>query len=132
MTENTTLQIQGLNELELAEIKQELRNEGIKLDEISEVQRPAIGSTKVGEPATVILLIAIGKTVAPVIAGALAAWLLKGRKGKKKKQFNFLLNKGTIQLGYATSDEFVEQETKATVQNKVLGFMTKLLESSGD
>ena len=121
-----------MNELELAEIKQELRNEGIKLDEISEVQRPAIGSTKVGEPATVILLIAIGKTVAPVIAGALAAWLLKGRKGKKKKQFNFLLNKGTIQLGYATSDEFVEQETKATVQNKVLGFMTKLLESSGD
>ncbi len=129
MTQSTTLQIQGLNELELAEIKQELRNQGISLDEISEVQRPTIGSTKVGEPATAILLIGIGKTVAPVIAAALAAWLLKGRRGKKKKQFNFALNKGTIQLEYATSDEFVEQESKATVQEKVLGFMTKSLEA---
>jgi hypothetical protein len=125
MTESTTLQILGLNELELVEIKQELLSQGINPEKISEMQRPAIGRTKLGEPATVILLIEIGKTVAPVIAGALAAWLLKGRKGKKKKQFTFSLSKGTIQLGIVTSDEFVEKEAKGPIQEKVLGFLTK-------
>ena len=125
MAESITLQIGALNELDLADLRQELRSQGINIDDISKVQLPAIGPTKVGEPTTAVLLIEIAKTVAPVIAGALAAWLLKGRKGKKKKKFTFSLKKGSIQLGYTTSDEFIEEETKATVQEKVLGFVTK-------
>jgi hypothetical protein len=125
MADSPTLQIQGLNELEIAEIKQELLGQGIDFGQISAVQRPDLESTKVGEPAIVKLLIDIAPQVAPVIAGALAAWLLKGRKAKKKKQFTFSLNKGKIQLGYASSDEFVEQQTKETIQEKILGFVTR-------
>ena len=129
MNEETTLQIEGLSDLELADMRQELRAQGLNLDEISEVQRPAIGPTKAGEPATLALFIGIAPKVAPVIAGAVAAWLLKGRAGKKKSQWTFSLNRKGIAVKCATSSEFAEKESKVTIQEEVLGFLTKHLKA---
>ena len=112
-----TLQIEGLSDLELAEIRKELAAVDISLEHISRVERPPLSkSTTFGDPGTVALIFEFGKFALPLVTGVLAGWLAKGRK--RTKSWKFVLKKGDFEINVASSTELVENEnTKATLNN---------------
>ena len=119
MTEelHETLQINGITDLEIAEIRKELAAVNISLEDISCVERPTLSeTTKFGDPATVILLLELGKIALPLVAGVLAGWLAKERA--KKKIWDFEFKKGDLVIRAASSEEPVEKNnTEATLNN---------------
>jgi hypothetical protein len=121
------LEVHGVTDLDLAELKKELRQKGLSLDEIGEIKEPSIGSNRVGDPGTALLLINLGTELmhlaTPVLLGILGAWVAKGRSRNRKNSWEFVLKKGELVLKSFTSDQLVEQQTPDGIEKEVLSLI---------
>lgn len=92
------LKIEGLTEIQIAELKKVFEDEGISTQEVMRIQKPsaAAGKTQYYEPGLANLIIDLAPTVFPAIVGLIAGWIAKGRTIKKKGKIKFLLSKDGI------------------------------------
>lgn len=108
--------ITGLTNLDLLEIKQGLPPEVTKPETLS-VSKVALDGTRYGDPALATALIKIAvdiaPTVLPILAGAIAAWIAKGKKAGKLRGRNFRLSRNGVEYSSFEADSFEETDASA-------------------
>lgn len=114
------LQLEGLNELEVAEIRKAFRLQGVDLDAVATTEYPALDGAKLGDPGTAILLFSLGKVAVPLMAGVLGGWLAKPRSGSRSGWTGITWKKGELTIGRLSRSEFAEGEPPASIAEKLL------------
>jgi hypothetical protein len=117
----TALRIEGLNELEIAELRKTFRDQGIDLDSLATTEYASLPSARLGEPGTAIILFELGKIALPLCAGVIAGWLSKGRSRKRFRSLGFSLRRGELTLGYVSGEDLTEEQTPESIQARLVG-----------
>ena len=117
-----TLHIDGLTELDIAELRKALASLNISFDEVSHVdyQRLPEGA-KLGDPGTAQLVIELVKFALPVVSGVLAGWLAKGRAKHKRREI--YIKTGKFVLRRTTSDDLVEEANPEATKHHLEQFV---------
>lgn len=120
--------IAGLTNLDLLEIRNSLPPEMASADSMS-VSKVGLDGTRYGDPAMVTALIKVAidvaPTVLPILAGALAAWIAKGKKAGRLRGKNFSLSRNGIQYSSFEADSFEESDASAILPKLQATFQPK-------
>lgn len=106
MNANVELRLTHLSDVEILELENAIEEQGLHAEELLTREPDHVPSGTVGDPGLTTILISAAPHVISVLAGALAVWIVKGRKGKEGSAKTLKISKSGIEFSRVSISEF--------------------------